>query len=145
MLLAGCSEPVVVDSPELDETAAEACQAFLDDLPTTLSGEDPVEITPGDALGAAYGDPAIVVRCVADAPGEFDKFASCEVANGVGWFVPRDQIEDQELDAVLTAVTYQPLVEVMVPVDYRPEGVAAVLAELAAPVQANLEFVQDCV
>ena len=78
-----------------------------------------------------------------DVPAEFDETAHCEVANDVGWFVPEDVIADQEAD-VVHGVGYRPIVSIEMPHDYRPEGGAAVIAELAQPVKDNLELVDDC-
>jgi hypothetical protein len=84
------------------------------------------------------------VRCGVDVPADFDATAHCEVANGVGWFVPDEQIDDQDADLVFTAVGYRPIVSVEVPHDYRPEGSAAVIADLAGPVMDHLELVDPC-
>jgi uncharacterized protein DUF3515 len=84
------------------------------------------------------------VRCGVDVPADFDQYAHCEVANDVGWFVPEDVIADQEADVTFTAVGYRPIVSIEMPHDYRPEGGAAVIAELAQPVKDNLELVDDC-
>ena len=84
------------------------------------------------------------MRCGVGVPAEFDQAAHCEVANDVGWFVPDDVIADQDADATFTAVGYRPIVSVEVPHEYRPEGGAAVIAELAQTVQDNLELVEDC-
>jgi hypothetical protein len=120
------------------------CDAFLDDLPHRLAGEEKRKVNPAAALGRAWGDPPIVVRCGVGLPAGFDRTASCEVANGVGWFVPDDQVRDQDSDVVLTAAGYRPVVSVDVPSDYRPEGVAALTAELAAPVKRHLRLVDTC-
>jgi hypothetical protein len=101
-------------------------------------------VNPAAALGRAWGDPAIVVRCGVDVPDDFGETARCEVANGVGWFVPDEQVDDQDSDLVFTAAGYRPVVSVDVPHDYRPEGSAAVIAHLAAAVQEHLELVDDC-
>jgi len=66
------------------------------------------------------------------------------VADGVGWFVPLEQIDDEDADLVFAAVGYRPIVSVDVPHDYRPEGGAAVIADLAEPVKDHLELVDDC-
>jgi len=145
LLLAACSGPVEIDSPDVDADDRAACEAFVDDLPATLSGEDPVETEPKDPLGAAYGDPAIVVVCGVDVPDGFDETSACEEANRVGWYAPPEQYDDQSADVTIFAVTYRPVVELRLPSDYRPAGLAAALAELAAPVKRNLEKVQDCV
>jgi hypothetical protein len=143
--LAGCAdEPVTLDSPEVSAADLQTCNAFLDDLPNRLAGHDRRKVNPAAALGRAWGDPAIIVRCGVGVPDGFDQFSSCEVANGVGWFVPDEQFDDQEADATLTAVGYRPIVSVTVPGKYRPSGPAAAIADLAQPVKDHLELVQDC-
>ena len=145
LLLTACSGPVEIDTPDLDAADRAACEGFVDDLPATLDDEKPVETDPEDPRGAAYGDPAIVVVCGVDAPDEFNATSACEEANGVGWYAPPEQYDDQSADVTLFGVTHRPVVEMRLPADYRPDGIAAALAELAAPVKANLEKVQDCV
>jgi Protein of unknown function (DUF3515) len=145
LLLAACSGPVEVDSPDVDAGDRAACEGLVDDLPATLSGEDPVETEPKDPLGAAYGDPAIIVVCGVDVPEDFNETSACEEANKVGWYAPPEQYDDQSADVTIFAVTHRPVVELRMPSDYRPAGLAAALAELAAPVKRNLEKVQDCV
>ena len=142
--LAGCAGPVRIDASDLDPADRAACEAFLDDLPDQLADEGERDVDPADALGAAYGDPPIVVTCVAQVPEEFDSQSSCEQVNDVGWFVPYDQVADPDADAVLTALSHHPFVEVSVPGDYRPDGAAAVLADLAKPIADNLELVDEC-
>ena len=144
MVSACADEPVTLDSPILDPAETTTCNAFLDDLPRRLAGEEKRKVNPAAALGRAWGDPAIIVRCGVDVPLEFDETSACQVANGVGWFVPDEQAEDQDADLVFTAVGYRPIVSVEVPGDYRPEGSAAVIAELAQPVEEHLELVQPC-
>ena len=147
LLLAGCGGSGAVElpaAPTLSNADAAACTTFLGDLPAVLAGEDSRPTEPVDALGAAWGDPAIVVTCGGDLPEEFDEFSSCEEANGVGWFVPPDQIADQSGDVTLTAAGYQPVVTVRLPGSYRPEGAAAVIVELGGPVKRNLELVNAC-
>jgi Protein of unknown function (DUF3515) len=135
---------VDIDSPPVDDQDFETCKAFLADLPRRLTGEEGRKVNPAAALGRAWGDPAIVVQCGVGLPEEFDETSHCEVANGVGWFVPEDQVDDQDADLLLTASGYTPVVSVAVAADYRPEGSAAVLAELAAPVKEHLELVDSC-
>ncbi len=141
----GCSaEPVRIDAADLAPADRTACQAVLDDLPDELADEGEREVEPGDALGAAYGDPAIVITCVDSAPAGFDELAACQQVNDVGWFVPDEQVADPDADAVLTAMSHRPFVQVEIPADYRPDGAAAVLAELSKPIADNLELVDEC-
>ena len=145
MTLTGCAdEPITLEQPHVSAEDLATCNAFLEDLPRRLDGEERRKVNPANSLGAAWGDPAIIVRCGVGVPAEFDEFAHCEVANDVGWFVPDDVIADQEADVTFTAVGYRPIVSIEMPHDYRPEGGAAVIAELAQPVKDNLELVDDC-
>ena len=140
----GCSGPVTVDASGLDAADRTACQALVDDLPDELAEEGGRDVEPADALAAAYGDPPIVITCVDTVPTGFDVTAECLQVNDVGWFVPDEQVADPDADAVLTALSHHPFVRVQVPSDYRPDGAAAVLAELSAPIADNLELVDEC-
>jgi hypothetical protein len=143
--LGGCAdEPVTLTSPEVSAEDLATCNEFLADLPDQLAEQARRKVNPAAALGRAWGDPAIVVRCGVGVPADFDVTSSCEVADGVGWFVPEEQIDDQDADVVLTAVGYRPIVEVDVPAKYRPDGPAAAIAELAKPVTDHLREVDDC-
>jgi hypothetical protein len=145
LLVSGCSAgPVAIDAADLDAADREACEAVLADLPDELADESRRDVQPTDAIGAAYGDPPIVVTCVDHAPDSFDEFSQCQEVNDVGWYVPDDQVADPDSDAVVTALSHSPFVQVTVPADYRPDGAAAVLAELATPISDNLELVDDC-
>jgi hypothetical protein len=145
LLLTGCGGPVEIDTPDLDADDRAACEAFVDALPATLNDEEPVETEPKDPLGAAYGDPAITVLCGVDIPDGFDETSACDEADKVGWYAPPEQYDDQSADVTIFAVSHRPVVELRLPSDYRPAGLAAALAELAAPVKRHLELVQRCV
>lgn len=142
--LAACGGPVDVDVPDLSSADRATCDAFAADLPATLGGEQKVEIEPADAPAAAYGDPAIVVRCGVPAPEGFDLTAACETADGVGYFIPDEQYEDQDLDLTITAAGYRPRVEVTVPARFRPAGGAAAMSVLAPLVKKHLTLVEAC-
>jgi hypothetical protein len=150
-LLAGCAgggsgagEDVSIDSPAPDAGDRAACARILAALPDSLAGEGRRTVTPRDAPGAAWGDPAMVLTCGVDRPAEFDEFATCVEANGVDWFVPAEQVEDDSLDVTFSTAGYRPVVQLNVPAEYRPEGGAAALAELAKPLRKRLETVQPC-
>ncbi len=144
LLLVACSGPVEIDPPDLNAEDEAACEAFAANLPATLNDEKPVETDPEDPLGAAYGDPPIVVICGVDVPEGFDGTAACEEANNVGWYAPPEQYDDPSADVTIFATTHRPLVELKVPAEYRPNGLAASLAELSASVKQDLERVDDC-
>ncbi|HWJ08331.1 MAG TPA: DUF3515 domain-containing protein [Nocardioides sp.] len=144
LVLAACGGPVDVDVPEMSAAERAACDRFTAALPATLAEQERDEVEPSDAPAAAYGDPAIVVRCGVPAPDGFDLTSSCEQANGVGYFIPNEQYDDQGLDLTITAAGYRPRVEVVVPAEYRPNGGAAAMAALAPLVKEHLTLVDDC-
>lgn len=146
LFLTACSAgPVEVLTPDLADADRAACEAFTADLPTSIFDLPARDIEPAGALGGAYGDPAIVVRCGVSVPDGFDQAtSSCEVANGVGWYVPPEQFDDQEADVTLTAAGFRPIVEVSVPGTYRPDATAAAIAQLAAAVDQHLTLVENC-
>ena len=45
-----------------------------------------------------------MLRCGVGTPEGYDQFAACQTVNGVDWFVPEDQIEDQDADVVMTTI-----------------------------------------
>jgi hypothetical protein len=134
---------VSIDVPHLDEQDHATCEQLVDDLPDTLADEERRLVSPAAAPGAAWGDPAIVLRCGVPPP-KLDDVAECLEANGVGWYVTTEDDADQEADATVTAAGYRPVVSVDIPGDYRPEGVASVTATLAPVVERHLELVQPC-
>jgi Protein of unknown function (DUF3515) len=145
LVLAGCAEgPVSIPSTDAGPAERAVCERFVADLPGELAGESERVVADRSGLGAAWGDPAIVLTCGGGLPDDFDRFAQCVEANGVGWFVPSDAETDQSSTAALTAAGYRPVVRVTVPGDYRPEGVASVMAELADPVREHLRLVDPC-
>ena len=146
LTLGACSAgPVEIPTPDLGPGAQRACEGFTADLPATLDDEDRVETVPADPLGAAYGDPALVVRCGVEVPAAFALTGQCEEINDVGWWAPPEQYDDQDVDVTLFLVGYAPAVELTVPADHRPDGVAASLAGLADAVKGSMRKVRECV
>lgn len=143
-LLAACGGPVDVDVPEMSDADRATCDDFTAALPATLAEHERGEVDPVDAPAAAYGDPAIVVRCGVPAPKGFDLTASCEQADGVGYFIPDEQYDDQGLDLTITAAGYRPRVEITVPADYRPNAGPAAMSVLAPLIEEHLTLVDDC-
>jgi hypothetical protein len=147
LALAGCeSDKVPIDAPApADEAQAARCRALIDALPDTVAHQLRRPVDPEDAYGAAWGDPAITLTCGGAMPSGFDRFAACEVANGVGWYADEELASDQSLDATLTTVGYVPIVSVHVPATYRPAGIASTMVALAPAVKQHLRLVKPCV
>ncbi len=142
--LAACSEAeVTLPTVDVAEDDLAACRALVRDLPSELGDRSRVPVLPADGLGAAWGDPAIVMTCGGEAP-EISRTAACTEVNGVGWYVDDGVIEDASVAATLVTVGYRPIVTLVVPPEQRPEGAAAAMAGLADAVQEHTELVQPC-
>ena len=113
----------------------------MDDVPHRVSERARRE-TKGSPLGAAWGDPAIVLRCGVGTPEGYEPSSPCQRVNGVDWFVPEDQLDDQGSDVLLTTIGRKPAVEVEVPSDYRPPD--AVMVDLADAIKEHTEVVEPC-
>jgi len=146
LLLAGCGSTVEIASFDLAADDQEACQQLVEALPSRLNDLAQVDVEPTDALGAAWGDPAIVLTCGVPLPDEYNPFSTCDDVNGVGWFAPPDSLEDdaQDEEVTVTAVSYRPLIQLVVPADYRPDGVSAALTDLTDAVTSTLRLEQPC-
>lgn len=118
-----------------------ACPALLDDLPDRVADQQHRRTT-GSTFAAAWGKHAIVLRCGVGKPADYDKFAACQRANGVDWFVPERIIEDQSADVVMTTIGRSPSIEVVVPASYRPS--TAAMVDLASVIKAHTREVSPC-
>jgi hypothetical protein len=138
--LSGCG---AVEISPTDAAGAERrdCLALVDDLPHRVS-ERPRRETDGSALGAAWGDPAIVLRCGVGVPDDYQPTSPCQRVDGVDWFAPEDALTDQDEDVVLTTIGRTPAVEVVVPAEYRPPDAAMV--DLADVIKQHTEVVSPC-
>ena len=142
--LAGCSSTPTIDGPDPSGAERTACEALVADLPDTLAGLDRRDVEPDDALGAAWGDPAYVLTCGVPEPGDYEPTAECNVIDGVGWYVPDDQLSDPSEDARAIALSRTPYVEVLVPEEHRTEGIDRALAELAPVIKEHLGTGLSC-
>ncbi|MCL2542682.1 MAG: DUF3515 domain-containing protein [Nocardioidaceae bacterium] len=143
----GVSSPSAAPSPVtpgLSAHDAAACSRFMHALPKRLA-DQPLASRSAGGRRASYGDPAIVVTCGVGVPPGFKIGAECQVANGVGWYLPSAQYDDQSLDATLTAAGYRPRVEAVIPAVYRPNALPAVMAELAGGVRRDFRKTTGCV
>lgn len=142
--LGACTNAVELGSPALPATEQRACETLLAAVADGLA-DRPRRTDVGAGLGAAYGDPAVVLRCGVDLPEGFDPSrvagpndpSPCAIVNGVGWYLPAEQAGGGQT-ATFTAVGYRPRISVTVPTEAQPEGGAAALAQLAPVVKATL-------
>jgi hypothetical protein len=119
------------------------CAKLLAAVPDSVADQTRRDVS-GSPYAAAWGDPAIVLRCGVGKPEGFDKFSRCQRADGVDWFVPESVIGDLEADAVMTTVGRSPAIEVDLPAGYRPAGSAAAMVDLAPVIKAHTTRTTPC-
>ena len=143
LLLAGCGGAVEVDPPHPTGSARSACTALSKALPAKVDDQARRTVDPASPFTAAWGDPAIVLRCGVGTPHGFGRASTCMVTNGVGWFIPEDQITGEATDITMTAVGRKAFVEVALPADYFPP--AAAMVDLAKALKQAVPQVRPCV
>ena len=142
-MLAGCSDTVSLDAPSVSGATARACAALLGSVPATVADQPEREVDAGDGYAAAWGDPAIELRCGVPTPEGLDRFAGCQEVNGVGWFIPESQQTGRPVAVTMTTVGRAQNVEVRIPVDYFPP--ANTMVDLGVAVKRSIREVQPCV
>lgn len=79
---------VEVDTPPITPAADAACPALMSQLPLEVAGETSRRVDSGSAYVRAWGDPAQVLICGADAPAGYVVGGPQAIeVNGVVWFV----------------------------------------------------------
>ncbi|MGH8823573.1 MAG: DUF3515 domain-containing protein [Jiangellaceae bacterium] len=125
LLLGGCGIGAVEVPPHDPERGtSQACAALSEALPDVVSDAVRRDTEPESPYVAAWGDPAVVLRCGVPLPGEYSPDAQLLDVDRVGWLPV-----DGEGGTFFTVADRSVHVEVAVPDDYAPE--ADVLADLA--------------
>ncbi|MEY9873753.1 hypothetical protein ABH931_003242 [Streptacidiphilus sp. MAP12-33] len=130
---------VPVAAPTTTGAVAQQCVALQKSLPKTLMGQGRRGTTPGSANTAAWGDPAVTLRCGAGMPSvldphsrnynpEGDNLSGAEIG-GVCWASVHNQADNS---FTFSSVDQQAIVEVFVPAAYY--GKQSPLSELAPAV-----------
>ncbi|QIK67006.1 DUF3515 family protein [Nocardioides sp. HDW12B] len=157
VLLAGCTGgegaaptgpgPLAVDGPtvaDLPAPEADVCRDLLADLPATLEGQQRRDVADPDVLAAAWGDPAIVLRCGGPPPRGLERDSECVLVDDVAWFFRgNDLVDPQGPEVVFSVVKRLVVVEVTRAASYGPP--AEVLADLSGPVAATVPARGRCV
>jgi hypothetical protein len=145
LLVSACGkEPVSFPVLRLSPAAEAVCQRVTNALPSHLGGQSRRKTQPAEALGGAWGDPALVVQCGVGPPPELTRTSQCTVVNGVGWFLPPEQDANRSVDAVLSTVGYRPVLQLTVPAQDRGPILAAAEVELAPIVKQYLTPTHGC-
>jgi hypothetical protein len=119
---------------------AEACSALVEAAPETVADQERRDVD--GRYAAAWGDPAIVLRCGVPVPADFDELSSCQITNGVAWFIPDEQITGAAEDIVMTTIGREPGIQVAIPAEYFPP--AGTMVDLADVVKRHTERVERC-
>lgn len=136
ILTSACTGPVELDEPPVDAAAAATCDAVMADLPSTVVDEERREARPG-TRSAAWGEPAITLRCGVAKPPTLNSSSQCFAVNGVDWFA-----EQGQGGYLFTTIGRPVFIEVTVPSEYAPEANA--LIDVAASIEANVALEQPC-
>lgn len=132
LLLAGCGFGAVEVEPHQPQPgSADVCAALLAELPETIDDAVRRDVDPPSDTVAAWGQPAILLRCGVAMPAAYRPDAQLHELDGVGWLPDKG-----EGGTFFTAVDREVLVEVAVPDDYAPE--ADVLLDLAPAILATV-------
>ncbi len=134
--LAACSGIVSLPDPAPTGESERVCTALMSDLPVSVLDGQRRKVEPG-RNSAAWGDPAITLRCGVDKPPKLSNASPCYEVNGVGWFA-----EEASGGYLFTTIGRTSYVEVGVPSEYAPEANA--LVDLAATVSSHDPLLKPC-
>ena len=109
-LLTSCSRPVAVQAPP----TTDECASIISEAPIRLLGQLQRETSPADLAAIAWGEPPIVLVCgVEHTPAPDAQVITLE---NVDWIA-----ETSDAGTVFTTHNRQPVLQLRVPVQYRPE------------------------
>lgn len=134
-VLTGCSAPVQLADPQVDDATRATCTALVADAPGTVLGS-PRRTTTG-SLSVAWGDPPITLACGVAKPEGLTATSQCLEVDGVGWWA-----QDGVTGTVYTTVGRAAYVQVGVPNAYGSTGDA--LAELGPIVARHDTLLRPC-
>jgi hypothetical protein len=122
---------VDVVPPTPPPAVAQACRALQPLLPADLDGQPRRATAPDSDLTAAWGDPAMVLRCGVPVPATLELTSELVTVDGVDWFP--EPIGD---GYVFTTTRRAASVELRVPAAYAPE--VNPLTDLAEPIERSI-------
>lgn len=120
--LSACGEPKVavpVPSPNVKDAAV--CHSLTPTLPATVADQTQRKVKDAPDLTAAWGNPAVFLRCGVTKPSALQPTSSLITVNGIDWFA-----EELTSGWRFTSLNTSVFIEVTVPNDYSPEANALV-------------------
>lgn len=144
--------PVAIPAFAQTPGSATACRKIMRGLPAELNHQKRRTST-GSAFGAAWGNPAIVLRCGVPEPAGAvwspNNASSCLTVNGVDWFLqgePPAQDATASSGTLTVTTMYRSIaVEVTVPNSYGTQGPSTAMALLTSAIKRNTEVLHRCV
>ena len=115
--------------PDVPAASADACTALAASLPEQLTNASRRSVTPTSPFVAAWGDPAIILRCGVPRPASYDPTSQVVLVDGISWYA--ESRGDAMTFTVMNRIVF---IEVTVPESYAPEG--NVLVDLGAAISA---------
>jgi len=127
-ILSGCSQTLSVDPGPFGENPY--CLNLIAKIPVELGGELIRTTDAGTEGVAAWGDPAIVMRCGVIQPPSLEATSQLFTINGIDW-LPEELTSGQRF----TSMNTPSFVEVNIPEAYDPAS--GVLVDLATALATN--------
>jgi hypothetical protein len=124
--------PVSVSAPPESAGASRYCPRLLAAVPLTLADLPARPVDSSSPFVAAWGEPAVLLRCGVSRPRRFVVGVQTIVVNGVTWYP-----EPTGNRTVWTAVDRPVYVELSVPTGYASGPVAALSTEVARTLAAS--------
>jgi hypothetical protein len=143
-VLAACgTDAVRVEEPPMSGPTRGVCERLVSALPEEVADQSRRDVDPEGVLGAAWGDPEIVLTCGVGAPQDYDPANGCTTVDGVDWYIPVSQLEaNGERDLTMTTIEREVAVRVEMPGEHWPP--ATTLADLSDVVAEHTERTGRC-
>lgn len=120
-------------TPSPARQVAVFCARLHDALPSRLDGRSATPLSPKSALTAAWGNPAVVLRCGVARPRSLRPTSELLKINDALWF-----LEETHGAYIFTSYGRVAFVEVRVPTSVPRERATAPLVDLARPLIASV-------
>lgn len=133
--LSGCGATLEVDEYPTAPGTKVDCQAMIADMPRTVAGQDNRAVS--GQIAAAWGDPAIILRCGVERPDTLSRSSPCYTVRKVGWLA--ETTADGYLFTTIGRTFY---ISIEVPKTYDPAADA--LADLAPSVKKHDPLKTPC-
>ena len=111
------------------------CERLHRQLPDSVDGRDRRDTSPSSSLTAAWGDPAVVLRCGVARPAGLTPTTELIVVDDVAWFLAKQPAGRRHPAYVFTSTGSKTYVEVRVPGSVPRTAATAPLADLASSIK----------